>query len=145
MKPRTAVAIVDAALVAAFLASLLVLVLAMVAPAHAGQMLYNNGAGFRYGPPVPRYYAAPVPRYYPRYLSGYVQPYRPNPAPLIAGAILGAAASVAAVPMPTPRPDAISEIRDSVTRAEVVSALERLCELEPETPICQKMSQQQPR
>jgi hypothetical protein len=88
VKPRTAVAIVDLALMAACFVSLLALVLVMAAPAHAGQALYNNGAGFRYTRPMPNpgqwyappaaRYAAPVPRYYPGYLQGYVRPYRPK-------------------------------------------------------------------
>jgi hypothetical protein len=135
---------------AAFLVSLLALVLVMVAPAHAGQALYNNGAGFRYTRPMPNpgqwyappaaRYAAPVPRYYPGYLQGYVRPYRPNPAPFIAGAILGAATQL--IPVPVPRPvqgDAIDQITDPIRRDEVVEALERLCEIEPQAQICGKL------
>jgi hypothetical protein len=89
-----AVAIVDLALMAAFLVSLLVLVAAMIAPAHAGQMLVPGYGGPRYVPSYGYRGPAPVPRYYPGYLQGYVRPWRPNPAPFIAGAILGAAASL---------------------------------------------------
>jgi hypothetical protein len=132
--------------------------LASTAVADAGQALFNNGAGFRYTRPMPnpgqwyaspavRYYApAPVPRYYPPYLRGYVQPWRPDPGAAFGAALLGTLAAtlprVAAVPLPPQRPaqgDAIDQIVDPVTRADVVSALERLCAM-ADDPICAKLS-----
>jgi hypothetical protein len=121
-------------------AALLAAVLAAT-PATAGQVLVPGPGGLRYAPAAPRYY--------PPYLQGYVRPWRPDPGAIIGGAIAGALATLPPPPVwyyaaqPAPRPDAIAEIRDPVTRGEVVTALERLCELEPATPICQKMSQQQ--
>jgi hypothetical protein len=103
-------------------------------PATAGQYLAPGPGGFSY---------APTPR--GPWLNGYVRPYRPNPAPFIAGALLGTALG----PLPALRPpslgwaaavDAIDDIPNPTTRAEVMDALRDYCGLRPDAGICAKIA-----
>ena len=134
--PAAVALVVDAALVAAFAVSLLALVLAMTTSAGAGQMLVPGYRGPHY---VPAYrYNGPPPG---SYLNGYVRPYRPNPAPFIAGALLGGLAAVQRpVVLPPPPVDALDDIPSPTTRAEVMDALRDYCELRPDAGICPKIA-----
>jgi hypothetical protein len=144
--------VVEAALVAAFAVSLLALVLAMTTSAGAGQMLVPGYRGPHYAPSYR--YNGPPPG---SYLNGYVRPYRPNPAPFIAGALLGAVvpqilppsrpvARPVAAPMPEPAGDPMDAIPDAspntarITRQEIDAALADWCSTNGTAPLCQKLS-----
>jgi hypothetical protein len=112
-------------------------------PASAGQYLAPGPGGFRYAPPARGWLAPRGP-----YLNGYVRPYRPNPAPFIAGALLGAVLGpLPALRSPSLGPaaavDAMDEIApvnaQGVTRQEVEEAIADFCARNATASLCVKL------